>query len=51
MGNYTKKSVAGECLVWIYGVCNGNTETIILTYYRTAGICGTGMKLDALLGL
>lgn len=36
--------------VRIYGVCNGNPETTVLAHYRMAGICGTGMKPDDLIG-
>ncbi|MCM4492323.1 DUF1364 domain-containing protein [Escherichia coli] len=31
-------------------VCNGNPETTVLAHYRMAGICGTGMKPDDLIG-
>ncbi|ENI6875833.1 DUF1364 domain-containing protein, partial [Escherichia coli] len=34
----------------IYGICNGNPETTVLAHYRMAGICGTGMKPDDLIG-
>ncbi|ELH3057152.1 DUF1364 domain-containing protein [Escherichia coli] len=34
----------------MYGVCNGNPETTVLAHYRMAGICGTGMKPDDLIG-
>jgi hypothetical protein len=33
-----------ECLVRIFGVCNGNPETTVLCHFRMAGISGFGYK-------
>ncbi|WP_085438342.1 DUF1364 domain-containing protein [Escherichia coli] len=48
--NLRKEARGRECQVRIYGVCNGNPETTVLAHYRMAGICGTGMKPDDLIG-
>ncbi|WP_099121302.1 nuclease domain-containing protein [Xenorhabdus sp. KK7.4] len=32
------------------GICNGNSETVVLAHYRMAGICGMGMKPHDLFG-
>ncbi|EAN3316110.1 DUF1364 domain-containing protein [Escherichia coli] len=50
MANLRKEAHGRECQVRIYGVCNGNPETTVLAHYRMAGICGTGMKPDDLIG-
>lgn len=34
-----------ECIVRIPGVCNGNSETVVLAHYWLAGECGTGSNL------
>lgn len=38
------------CFVRIPNVCNGNAETVVLAHYRSAGLCGTGIKPHDLLG-
>ncbi|HAW2629334.1 TPA: DUF1364 domain-containing protein [Escherichia coli] len=51
VNGYLRKEARGrKCQVRIYGVCNGNPETTVLAHYRMAGICGTGMKPDDLIG-
>lgn len=50
MANLRKEARGRECQVRIYGICNGNPETTVLAHYRMAGICGTGMKPDDLIG-
>lgn len=50
MANLRKEARGRECQARIYGVCNGNPETTVLAHYRMAGICGTGMKPDDLIG-
>ena len=32
------------------GICNGNSETVVLAHYRMAGLCGVGMKPNDLFG-
>ncbi len=44
MTNLRKEARGRECQIRIPGVCNGNPETVVLTHYRLAGTCGTGMK-------
>lgn len=46
MANLRKEARGRECQIRIYGVCNGDPETVVLTHYRMAGTCGTGMKPD-----
>ncbi len=50
MANLRKEARGRECQVRIYGICNGNPETTVLAHYRMAGICGTGMKPEDLIG-
>ncbi|OVZ80964.1 DUF1364 domain-containing protein [Yersinia kristensenii] len=44
MANLRKEARGRECQIRIPGVCNGNPETVVLTHYRLAGTCGTGIK-------
>ncbi|ENA3462300.1 DUF1364 family protein, partial [Yersinia enterocolitica] len=44
MVNLRKEARGRECQIRIPGVCNGNPETVVLTHYRLAGTCGTGIK-------
>lgn len=46
----TKAARDRECQVRLPGICNGNSETVVLAHYRMAGISGTGMKPHDLLG-
>lgn len=39
-----------DCQVRIEGVCNFNSETTVLAHLRMAGITGTGMKANDILG-
>ncbi|MDE9484041.1 DUF1364 domain-containing protein [Xenorhabdus bovienii] len=50
MANLRKEARGRECQVRIPGICNGNSETVVLAHYRMAGICGTGMKPPDLFG-
>ncbi|MEQ1969351.1 DUF1364 domain-containing protein [Xenorhabdus nematophila] len=50
MANLRKEAKGRECQVRIPGICNGNSETVVLAHYRMAGICGTGMKPPDLFG-
>ena len=34
----------------LFGVCNHNSETVVLAHYRLAGISGMGMKSPDLIG-
>lgn len=46
----TRAARGRECQVRLPGICNGNSETVVLAHYRMPGICGTGMKPHDLLG-
>ena len=50
MANLRKEARGRECQVRLPGICNGNSETVVLAHYRMPGICGTGMKPDDLFG-
>jgi hypothetical protein len=46
-----RKEARGRgCTVRIPGVCNFNSETVVLAHIRLAGISGMGMKSPDLLG-
>lgn len=46
MANLRKEARGRECQIRLVGICNHNTETVVLTHYRLAGTCGTGIKPD-----
>ncbi len=46
----TKAARGRDCLVRLPGICNGNSETVVLAHYRLAGICGTSIKPHDLIG-
>lgn len=33
-------------MIRLGGICNVNSETVVLCHFRMAGTCGTGMKPD-----
>ena len=40
-----RKSARGQqCQIRLAGICNYNSETVVLAHYRMAGTCGMGMK-------
>ena len=40
-----RKSARGQqCQIRLIGICNHNSETVVLAHYRMAGTCGMGMK-------
>ena len=40
-----RKSARGQqCQIRLAGICNHNSETVVLAHYRMAGTCGMGMK-------
>ena len=46
-----RKEARGRgCTVRLPGVCNHNSETVVLAHIRMAGISGMGLKADDLLG-
>ena len=50
MANLRKEAQGRECQVRLSGICNGNSETVVLAHYRMAGLCGVGMKPNDLFG-
>ncbi|MBA5202212.1 DUF1364 domain-containing protein [Pectobacterium aroidearum] len=46
MINFKEEARGRDCQIRIPGVCNFNPETTVLTHYRLAGTCGTGIKPD-----
>ncbi|MBG2842906.1 DUF1364 domain-containing protein [Proteus mirabilis] len=50
MSNLRKEARGRECQIRIPGVCNGNSETVVLAHYRMSGICGTGIKPNDIFG-
>ncbi|HGN0358339.1 TPA: nuclease domain-containing protein, partial [Proteus mirabilis] len=50
MANLRKEARGRECQIRIPGVCNGNSETVVLAHYRMSGICGTGIKPNDIFG-
>jgi hypothetical protein len=36
--------------VRLHGVCNHNSETVVLAHYRLAGVSGMGMKSPDIIG-
>lgn len=45
-----KEAKGRECQVRLFGVCNGNAETVVLAHYRMAGLSGMGQKPNDLFG-
>lgn len=46
-----RKSARGQdCQVQLYGICNGNPETVVFAHYRKGGLGGIGMKPKDLFG-
>ena len=48
--NLRKEAKGRGCMVRLFGVCNHNSETVVLAHYRLAGISGMGMKSPDLIG-
>jgi hypothetical protein len=48
--NLRKEARGRGCTVRIPGVCNHNSETVVLAHIRAAGISGMGLKSPDLLG-
>jgi len=45
-----KEAKGRGCMVRLPGICNFNSETVVLAHIRLAGISGMGMKSPDLLG-
>lgn len=48
--NLRKEARGRACTVRLEGVCNHNSETVVLAHIRMAGLSGIGIKADDLLG-
>ncbi len=46
MSKLRKEARGRDCQIRVPGFCNFNPETTVLTHYRMAGTCGTGIKPD-----
>lgn len=46
-----RNAARGEpCYVRLPGICNGNSETVVLAHLRVIGVSGMGMKAPDILG-
>lgn len=45
-----KEAKGRGCMVRLPGICNFNSETVVLAHIRVAGVSGMGMKSPDLLG-
>ena len=45
-----KEAKGRGCMVRIFGICNHNSETVVLAHIRIAGVSGMGMKSPDLIG-
>ena len=50
MANLRKEAKGRECTVRIPGVCNGNSDTVVIAHLRMAGLTGIGIKANDLFG-
>jgi hypothetical protein len=48
--NLRKEAKGRGCTVRLPGVCNHNSETVVLAHYRLAGVSGMGMKSPDIIG-
>jgi len=48
--NLRKEARGRGCMVRIPGICNHNSETVVLAHYRLAGVSGIGYKPDDAIG-
>lgn len=48
--NLRKEAKGRGCMVRIPGVCNHNSETVVLAHVRLTGVSGMGMKAPDILG-
>jgi hypothetical protein len=50
MTNLRKEAKGRGCMVRIPGVCNHNSETVVLAHLRLPGVSGMGLKSPDILG-
>jgi hypothetical protein len=48
--NLRKEARGRACTVRLEGICNHNSETVVLAHIRMPGLSGMGIKADDLLG-
>lgn len=48
--NLRKEARGRGCMVRLEGICNHNSETVVLCHYRLPGISGMGLKADDVIG-
>jgi len=48
--NLRKEAKGRACTVRLEGICNHNSETVVLAHIRMPGLSGMGIKADDLLG-
>ena len=48
--NLRKEARGRACTVRLEGICNHNSETVVLAHIRMPGVSGMGIKADDLLG-
>ena len=48
--NLRKAAKARGCMVRLPGICNFNSETVVLAHIRLQGVSGMGMKSPDLIG-
>jgi hypothetical protein len=48
--NLRKEAKGRGCMVRLPGICNFNSETVVLAHIRLAGVSGMGMKSPDLIG-
>ena len=48
--NLRKQAKGRGCTVRLPGICNHNSETVVLAHIRLPGVSGMGLKSDDLLG-
>ena len=48
--NLRKEARGRACTVRLEGICNHNSETVVLGHIRVAGVSGMGLKSPDLLG-
>ena len=50
MTNLKKEARGRGCMIRLPGICNHNSETVVLAHVRMAGVSGMGITADDLLG-
>jgi hypothetical protein len=48
--NLRKEARGRGCMVRLEGICNHNSETVVLCHYRLSGVSGMSLKSDDVIG-